>query len=186
MRHWSVCCLIIIFFLQGCGKKQLSLYDRIAHKKVPVLCQFEVEIEGVECALCAQDAKSIFEDLEGASAADFVMTGTSYEQGYIHFCYDIRKNNFDLQKIDQAVTSEGFVLHSLKGVFNLSVMQKENRYFVIYNDGYELPLLMPQTAEDAAKIINLSMKEAQFIHGKMLRQLDNTFIFIPEYPITKR
>lgn len=185
MRHWYVCYFVLLFFLHGCGKKQLSQYDKIAHKKVPVLAQFDAEVEGIECALCALDVVDIFKSVDGASMVDFVMTGTSHEQGYIHFCYDMRKNNLDLQKVDDAVIEEGFLLQSLKGVFNLKPVQRQGKHFVIYNDDLELSLLVPNTT-NIEKLINLNNNEAQFVKGKILRQSDSTFSFMPEDPAVKR
>lgn len=186
MRCWYVCCFVLLFFLHGCGKKQPLQYDTIAQKKVPVLYQFEADVEGVECALCAQDAVDIFKSVDGVSAVDFLMTGTSYEQGHIYFCYDIRKNNLDLQKVDQAISTEGFLLHSLKGIFNIKVIQKEGRLFVAYNDEIELPLLMTNIGENAEKTIDLNKKEMQLVQGKILRQSESILSFVPEPAAAKR
>jgi hypothetical protein len=177
---------VLLFFLHGCGKKQPLQYDTIAQKKVPVLYQFEADVEGVECALCAQDAVDIFKSVDGVSAVDFLMTGTSYEQGYIYFCYDIRKNNLDLQKVDQAISTEGFLLHSLKGIFNIKVLQKEGRLFVAYNEELELPLLVSNIGDNSEKIIDLNTNETQFVQGKILRQSDNTLSFVPGSSVVKR
>lgn len=187
MRHWYVCSFVLLFFLNGCGKKLPLEYDKIVQKKVPVLFQFDAEVEGVECALCAQDAMDVFRSVDGVSMVDFIMTGTSYEeQGYIHFCYDLRKNNLDLQKVDQAISTEGFLFQSLKGIFNLKVVQRDGKYFVVYNDDLELPFLISNIGQAEEKVIDLDNKEAQFVQGKILRQSDNTFLFVPERSTIKR
>lgn len=185
MRHQYVCYLILLFFLHGCGKKNLLKHDVIMQKKVPVLYQFEAEVDGIECALCAQDVVDIVKSIEGVSTVDFIMTGTSYEQGHICFCYDIRKNNLDLHQIDQTISTEGFSLCSLKGIFTIKVLQKEGRLFAGYDEELELPLLISNVGENAAKHIDLNTQEAQLVQGKIVRQSDNIFSFFPEPAVIK-
>lgn len=181
MRQFYISCLVL-FLLAGCGKRQSLNHAQLAQRKLPVLAQFEVEIDGVECALCAQDVTDIFKHINGVSMVDFVTSGTDYEGGHFHFCYDMRKNNLDLKMLDEIISKEGFELNSIKGYFSVRLFQEQGQQFIEYTDDLVLPMTLSPSS-NVESIINQRENEAQFVQGKILRQSDSTFSFIMERPV---
>lgn len=172
--------IILGCFVSGCGKKLPALSKKEATKEVaytPVWRQYQAHVEGVECALCAQDAVDIIKGLKGVGSAEFICTGTDYEQGFVRFYYDIAKENLDLKALDESLQQIGFELAQLHGVFYLEPLRSGNKKYVALSDEIAMPFDLNDNAELLKKMIQ-DHPEKLFAEGIIKRDpQENTYYF---------
>lgn len=166
--------LVALCLFSGCGKQKVpsvkkevsTLSPTSAH--VPLLRQFQAEIEGVECAICAQDVVDMIKTLEGVDCADFVLTNTDYEQGYVRFYYDISSKNIDLRLLDELLEKQGFELSVLRGAFYVEPFSADGKKFVALSDEIAMPFCLNNNVEVFKKMIS-SRAEKLFADGVIKR-----------------
>lgn len=159
--------LIALCLFSGCGKQNIPSVKKeviVTPAHIPVLRQFQAEIEGVECALCAQDVVDMIKSIEGVDCADFVLTSTNYEQGYVRFYYDVSSKNINLGLFDELLQKQGFELSSLRGAFYLEPFSSEGKKYVALSDEIAMPFCFNNNIELLKKMIS-SRPEKLFAEG---------------------
>lgn len=170
MQKYYVLLLALCLF-SGCGKQSIpSVKKEVIDVPtyIPVLRQFQAEIEGVECAICAQDVVDMIKTLDGVDCADFVLTNTDYEQGYVRFYYDVSSKNIDLRVLDELLQHQGFELSSLRGAFHLEPFSADGKKYVALNDEIAMPFCFSNNIELLKKMLN-SRPEKLFAEGSIKR-----------------
>jgi hypothetical protein len=126
--------------LSGCSKSISSVKNEMQQlKRIPILEQFQVKVEGVECAICAQDAVDIVKCIAGVHSADFVVNNADYEQGHVRFYYDISEKNFDLKALDDQLQTIGFEVATLRGVFYIEPFSADGKKYIALSDEVAMP-----------------------------------------------
>lgn len=170
MQKIFLCCAFLTI-LTGCTKKIDNKHDapmRNKNEHAPVLRLFRAQIEGVECALCAQDVVGMVKKLKGVTDADFVMTGTDYEQGHVRFYYDVSACNFDVRVFDAALAQAGFELTSLYGTFYLEPFSADGKKYVALSSEVAMPFSYSNNIELLKKMIR-TQPEKLFAQGSIKR-----------------
>ncbi|MEX0849456.1 MAG: hypothetical protein WD055_04450 [Candidatus Dependentiae bacterium] len=174
--------LLMLLLSSGCAKKVDSKSSKIVDKSsddnhVAVLRQFEAQIEGIECALCAQDVVDVFTALDGVQYADFIMSGTEYEQGYIRFAYDVSKKNINIQAIDERLQDEGFELLLLDGSFYIEPFYNQGKQFVAFDEETAMPFCYGNDIESIKKMVRPHDSRMFLAEGKIKKdsQADSFF-----------
>ena len=160
--------VLVLSFLSGCGKQSPSLAknELVKTAHMPILRQFCAQIEGVECNLCAQDVVATIKTIQGVDCADFVLTNTDYEQGYVRFYYDVSSKNMDLRLLDELLQKDGFELISLRGAFHLEPFSSDGKKYVALSDDIAMPFCFSNNVELLKKMIN-SRPEKLFAEGSI-------------------
>ncbi len=177
--------LILLFGLSGCGKQQ-SVVNSLKKKTkkgihVPTLRQFQAKINGVECALCAQDMIDFFKGLNGVEMVDFVVHGTDYEAGHLRFCYDVSKENFDLVALDNKILEEGFELTSITGSFHIEPFNYNGEQFIVFNEELALPMKFGHNFNTLKTLVH-NYADIRFAEGDIVRQEgQNKFAFVLQH-----
>ncbi len=147
--------LILAAIVSGCGKKMIPpAHKDLIVSQAPLLRQFRAEIEGVECAICAQDAVDIIKNLDGVTCADFVCVNNDYEQGYVRFYYDASSKNIDLRLLDATLQKIGFELSSLRGAFYIELFSADGKKFAAFNDDIAMPFCYSNNIDLLKKMIS--------------------------------
>jgi hypothetical protein len=175
--------LLILLLASGCAKKVDSksskkINESSDNSHVAILRQFEAQIEGIECALCAQDVVDVFTALDGVQYADFIMSGTEYEQGYIRFAYDVSEKNINVQAIDEQLQDEGFELLSLDGSFYIEPFYHQGKQFVAFDEEVAMPFYYGNDIESIKKMVRPHDGRMFLAEGKIKKDSDTgAFIF---------
>ena len=184
MRQLYGMFFILLFGLSGCGKQSAGDPLKKKSKKgthVPTLRQFQAKIDGVECALCAQDMIDLFKDLDGVQLVDFVTRGTDYEAGYLRFCYDVSKENFDLIALDNKILEEGFELTSITGPFHIEPFNYNGKQFIVFNEELALPMKFGHDFNTLRTLVH-NYADIRFAEGDIVRQEgQNKFAFVLQH-----
>ncbi len=184
MRQLYSIVWLLLLFLAGCGKQPVADSSKKKAKKgmhVPNLRQFQAKIDGVECALCAQDMIDLFKELEGVQMVDFVPIGNDYEAGYLRFFYDVSKENLDLAALDQKVLEEGFELTSITGSFHIEPFNYNGKQFVVFNEELALPMKFGSDFNTFKTVVH-NYADIRFAQGDIIRdQNGNSFSFILQH-----
>ena len=157
--------ILALCIFSGCGKSVPSVKkDAASTIHGPLLRQFRAEVEGVECAVCAQAVVDMIKSIEGVNSADFILTNTDYEQGYIRFYYDVSSKNMDLRLLDELLQKQGFELTSLRGAFYLEPFSSEGKKFVALSEDIAMPFSYSNNVELLKKMIT-AQPEKLFAEG---------------------
>ena len=158
-------CLALLSLLSGCGKKAVTTIKNEIKKPmhIPQLHEFRAEIEGVECAMCAEDVVNIVKKCKGVHNAEFVVAGNDYEQGYVRFYYDVSEQNIDLRDLDEMLRHLGFELTQLNGSFYFEPFSDAGKKFVALSDEVAMPFCYSNNQE---MLKNLKKTQA----GKLFAQ----------------
>ncbi len=174
--------LVVIMSLSGCAKSTKE--QKIDTKKnsppsvsVGVVRQFEAEVEGIECALCAQDVVNMFKAIDGVQDADFVMSGTDYEQGYIRFAYDVSNKNLDLRDLDEQLQDEGFDLLCLDGSFYIEPFYHEGKQYVGFDDETAMPFSYGNNINAIKQMVKKHDDRMLFAQGKVKKSIEEGAFF---------
>ena len=162
----TVCCALL---LAGCAKKNVpaktahvpSVTFEQEEATFSLMRQFKATVDGVECELCAQDAKTIFASIEGIDFADFVVTGDDYEHGYMHFCFDVGQHALDVAALDIALQKEGFQIAELRGAFAATPVIRAGKKHLSLGNGLCMPLADQQElhAHHGTTLLNGTIKK---------------------------
>lgn len=131
----------VLSIVSGCAKKTAPLVEPTVAQDayIPVLRQFNAQIDGVECSICAQDVVQIIKTIDGVHSADYALKGTEYEGGHVRFYYDVHSKNLDLRLLDSLLLKQGFELSSLRGAFYLEPFSADGQKFVALSDEIAMP-----------------------------------------------
>jgi hypothetical protein len=170
--------LVLISIFSGCGKQQVPSvkHEVVSSSHIPLLRQFQAEIEGVECAVCAQDVVDLMKTIPGVDCADFILKNNDYEQGYVRFYYDVSSKNIDLRLLDQLLNNQGFELGSLRGAFYIEPFSADGQKYVALNDDIAMPFSYANHVELLKKMIAMS-PEKLFAEGSIAKDPQGAYFF---------
>lgn len=171
--------LIFILSLSGCAKKvqESGKQKKGSVPSVVMSRQFQAEVEGIECALCAQDVVDMFKTIEGVQDADFIMSGTDYEQGCIRFVYGASDKNIDLRTLDEMLQNEGFELMSVDGLFYIEPFYHEGKQYVGFDDETAMPFCYGNNLESIKQMVRKHDAQMLFAQGKIKKNIDEGAFF---------
>ena len=117
-----------LMFISGCGKRRSVLPS--TQEQQSILRPFEACVEGVECALCAQEVVNMFNEVEGVHSASYVRREQEYEGGCVHFYYESPHINEAIGVKYQSIDSHL--------VLNTITYKSLNTKTYLFHDGYQM------------------------------------------------
>ncbi len=76
--------------------------------------KFILQIDGVECSLCAQSVVDQLKTIEGIEHVEYVVDNYDYEHGHLLVTWAYEDKNIDTEHIKSSIECQGFNLASIR------------------------------------------------------------------------
>ncbi len=124
-KFLSVLSLLILLFFSSCRKraKKVNLSELESPIATSIDIPFPIEketvvmqVEGVECPLCAQLVVDKVQAIDGISNAGYFVHNDDYEKGYVQFKWQ-KESSIPVKELMTTIEAQGFTILQLTGPF---------------------------------------------------------------------
>ena len=136
------------------------LLPMINKKRVNVTT-FCLQVQGVECAFCAQSILALLHKIDGIEEPLFKNYQADFSESFVEFFWMKKNENFAFDALKKMIEKEGYELASLKGVFYGSIEHKDNQekpLLQLQGLGLLVPVDQMPTGATKKKILSLRGK----------------------------
>ena len=190
----SVLSLLLLLFLPTCKRKVKEA--QLPEAEAPISTSVDIpepsgkhmvvlQVEGVECQLCAKLVTDKLEAMDGISNVRYVLHNGDYEQGYVQFDWQ-KEASLPIKELLTKIESQGFNLVQIRGPFMGRFVLDYNRQQVFRLDDFDLsfPVSLSEQASIPIEEKNwpmlLEKGKVEVVAALKLIDDGQAFIFVPK------
>jgi len=190
----SLISLLFLLILNSCKRhvKEVPLAEAAADTPRSVVIPDPVgkhmvvmQVEGVECQLCAKLVTDKLEAMDGISNVRYVMQNRDYEQGYVQFDWQ-KEESLPVKELLTKVEALGFSLLQIRGPFIGRFVFNHHQQQVFSLDEVDLSFPISLSEEEGIPIegenwpMLLEKGKVEVVATLKLIEDGQAFIFVPK------